>query len=80
VDRQRTELIEREGPIRMVDDHLLDAVEIRLLVRVARFLPGLRSLKTDLMGVEDLAQPLSRDHDRPVRVLGEPAGQLTRLQ
>jgi len=59
VDRQRTELIERIT-IRMVDDHLLDAVELRLLVGVVRFLPGLRALKTDLMGVEDLAQPLPR--------------------
>jgi hypothetical protein len=80
-DRQRPELVEREAPVRGAAGHLLDAVELGVLVRVGRLLPGPRALQADTGIVQDLAQPFSADHDPPVRTVkvgsaGEVGGEL----
>ena len=65
VEGQRPELVEGEDPIGPVPQHLLDAVELGLLVRVVRLLPGLGPLEGHLVFVQDLTQPLPADPDPP---------------
>jgi hypothetical protein len=46
--------------------HVLDAVELGVLVRIGGFLPGARALEADVVLAQDLAQPLAADDDPPV--------------
>jgi hypothetical protein len=75
-DRQRAELVEGEAPVREPPDDLLDPVELGVLVRIARLLPGPSALKGDLVGVQDLPQPLAADPDDPLVVAAQIPGEL----
>ena len=56
-DRQRPELVESEAPVREPGRHVLDPVELGVLVRVGGLLPGPGPLEGDLAFVQGLTQP-----------------------
>ena len=72
----RPELVKREAPAREPAGHVLDPVQLGVLVRVGGLLPGPGPLEGDLPGVQDLPQPLPADRYRPGGVPGQVAGQL----
>jgi len=74
-DRQRAELVEGETPVPEPADDLLDPVQLAVLIRVARLLPGPGALKGDLVGVQDLPQPLTADPDDPLVVAAQIGGE-----
>ena len=65
-DRQRPELVEGEAAVRVMAGHVLDPVQLGVLVRVMGFLPGPGALEADPAGVQELPQPLPPDPHRPV--------------
>jgi hypothetical protein len=75
-DRQRPELVEREAAIRVLAGHLLDPVQLFVTLGVAGLLPGPGALKRDLVGAQQLPQPLPPGLDHPDGVAGQVAGQL----
>jgi hypothetical protein len=76
VDGEGAELVEGEDPVGVLGHHLLDAVELSLLVGVVGLLPGLGPLEGDVVLREDLPQALPADHDAPGRVAGQVVGEL----
>jgi hypothetical protein len=64
-DGQRPELVKGEAPVRVMAGHVLDPVQLGVLVRIGGLLPGPRPLEADPAGVEDLPQPLQRVNGRP---------------
>jgi hypothetical protein len=75
-DRERTELVERETAVRELAGHLLDPVQLGVLVRILGLLPRPGPLKRHPMLAQQLAQPLTTDPDPPVRVRGQVRGEL----
>jgi len=65
-DGQRPELVEGEASVWIMAGHVLDPVQLGVLVRVGGFLPGPDPLEGDAAGVQDLPQPLPPDPHRPV--------------
>lgn len=70
-DVQRTELVERERAIRVVFEHVLDAVQLGVTVRVVGLLPRLRSLERDVVVDQDLTATLPADLHDPFGIVGE---------
>ena len=68
-DAQRPELVEREDTIGKPGHHFLDPVQLGVLGRVARLLPGPGALKGDVVGVQDPPHPFPADPHDPVRHL-----------
>ena len=54
--------------------HVLDPVQLRLLVRIRGLLPGAGALEADVMLAQDQAQPFAPDNDAPVVAVGAQIG------
>jgi hypothetical protein len=76
-DRQRPELVEGETPVQKLAGHLLDPVQLGVLVRIPRLLPGSGPLEGDPASTQDLPQPLPADPHPADRVVGQVVGELT---
>jgi hypothetical protein len=64
-DGQRPELVKAEAAIREMAGHVLDPVQLGVLVRVGGFLPGPGALEADPTLIQNPPQPLPADPDRP---------------
>ena len=73
---KRPELVEREAPLRIALDDLLDAGQLGLALRVVGLLPSAGPLESDVMCPQNLAQPLRADPDRPLGAVAQIRGQL----
>jgi len=63
-DGQQPELVEGEAAVRLGAGHVLDPVQLGLLVRVGGLLPGPGPLEGNPAGVQQLPQPLPADPHR----------------
>ncbi len=75
-DRQRPELIEGEAPVREAAGHLLDPVQLGVEVRIGGGLPGASALEGHAVLVQQPAQVLAPDDDRPLAVADQVLGEL----
>lgn len=75
-DREGSELVEREHPLREVPGDVLDAGEFGVPVGVGGLLPRLGPLEGDVVPVQDPPQPFPPDLDRVGGVHGEVVGEL----
>jgi hypothetical protein len=70
-DAQRPELVEGEGAIRKVLEHVVDAVELGVPIGVGGLFPGRGALEGDAAGCEQAAQGFPADPDRPTGRAGQ---------
>ena len=75
-DRQRPELVEGETAVRESAGHLLDPIQLDVLVRIFGLLPSPRALEGDSVRAQDLPQPFPADLHHPDRVVGQVVGEL----
>ncbi|GAB4105909.1 hypothetical protein GCM10028790_49280 [Micromonospora taraxaci] len=75
-DHQRTELVEREYPVREVAAEVLDPGELDVPARVGGLLPRLGPLKGDPVPVQDLPQPFPTDPDPSGGMQAQVVGEL----
>lgn len=75
-DRQRAELVEGETAIQEIPGHVLNAVDLGVLVGIFGLLPGARALEGDPVFAQDLPQPFPADPDRSDPVAGQVVGEL----
>jgi hypothetical protein len=66
-DGQRPELVEREAPVGKPGHHLVDTVQLGVVGRVGRRLPGPGALEADIVLVQDRPDAFAIDPDRPRR-------------
>jgi hypothetical protein len=76
VDGQRPELVEREAPVQVVLQHVLDAVQLGVPFGVVGLFPRLGALEGDLVLREELSEPFPADLHDPSRVVPQILGQL----
>src|SRR5215210_220657 len=71
MDRQRTELVERETLIRVMLEHILDPIELGVAFGIVGLLPRLGPLERHLLAFKDLTQTLTTNPDHPDRIRRE---------
>jgi hypothetical protein len=64
-DAQRPELVEREDPVGKPGHHLVDVLQLGVVVRVGGRLPGPGALEADVVLVQDDPHPFASDTHRP---------------